>query len=98
MNDNMLRVKKEKKQNSSKEHPHPPSNGAENVNQALLLPLLIRQELPITLKGDTWQIYPLSPTEMQSTRNLWGMAAPRQRAQQEGAELDRAGQTLCGYM
>lgn len=75
MKDNTLRVKKKKK--TSKKHPHPLSNGAENVNQALLLPLLIRQELPVTLKGDTWQIYPLSPTEMQSTRNLWGMAAIR---------------------
>lgn len=62
MKDNTLRVKKEKKK--SEKHPHPISNGAGNVNQALLLPLLIRQELPVTLKGDTWQIYPLSPTEM----------------------------------
>lgn len=100
MKDNMLRVKKEKKESSEK-HPHPLSNGAEKVNQAFLLPLLVRQELPVTLKGDTWQIYPPSPTEMQSTRNLWGMAAigiPSQRDQQEGVEVDRAGEAVCGYM
>lgn len=76
MKDNMLRVKKEKKESSEK-HPHPLSNGTEKANQALLLPLLVIQELPVTLKGETWHIHALSPTEMQSTRNLWGMAAIR---------------------